>query len=49
MFLILVNDFIMIPPPAGKGYIKIVSLFNELEVILLDVAINQPLITTRTF
>jgi hypothetical protein len=41
------EDFINIPPHLGKGYMKALSLFNELEMMLLDVVLKQPLISTR--
>ncbi len=40
-------DFLIITPPAGKGIYKTINLFDELKVLLVDVAINQPVIIKR--
>jgi AraC-like DNA-binding protein len=40
-------DFLIIPPAAGKGIYKTISLFDELQVLLVDVAINQPAVIKR--
>ena len=41
------DDFLTVPATAGKGNIKILKLYDELQVMLADVSFNQPLITTR--
>lgn len=41
------DDFFIVPATAGKGNIKILKLYDELQVMLADVSFNQPLITIR--
>lgn len=41
------DDFIMVPPSAGEGCIKILKLYDELQVMLADVSFKQALLTTR--
>jgi AraC-like DNA-binding protein len=40
-------DFLIITPPAGNGIYKTIPLFDELQVLLVDVAISQPVIIKR--
>lgn len=41
------EDYLIVPPPVGEGIIKTISLFDELQVLLVDVRYNQKLITIR--
>jgi AraC-like DNA-binding protein len=41
------NDFLSVPPLKGKGFIKILKLYDALQVMLADVSFNQTLLTTR--
>ena len=41
------DDFIIVPSSVGKGSIKILKLFNELQVILLDASFNDSIIYQR--
>jgi len=41
------DDFIRIPEHAGSGTLKVLQLFNELNVLLIDAAFNQALIYKR--
>jgi AraC-like DNA-binding protein len=40
-------DFLVVSPPAGEGIYKTISLFDELQVLLVDAAISQPVIIKR--
>jgi len=41
------TDHIILQPPAGKGIIKIMRLFDELEVFLLDASFAEKVTTIR--
>ena len=41
------EDFLIINPPAGKGIFKALSLFDELQVLLVDASFNEEIITIR--
>lgn len=41
------DDFLVVPNDAGKGFIKILKLYDELQVMVADVTFNKTLITTR--
>ncbi len=41
------DDFLVVPQQAGKGFIKILKLFDELQVMLADVSFKSPLLTKR--
>ncbi len=41
------NNLLIISPPAGSGILKSVSLFDELQVLLVDASFNDTLITIR--
>jgi len=41
------EGFLLLSPPAGKGIIKIISLFDELQVLLVNACFNEKLITIR--
>ncbi len=41
------DDFLVVPPSAGEGCIKILKLYDELQVMLADVSFKQALLTTR--
>ena len=41
------DDFLVVPGWAGEGSIKILKLYDELQVMLADVSFKQTLITTR--
>jgi AraC-like DNA-binding protein len=41
------EDFLIITPPAGEGIIKTISLFDELQVLLVDAYFSKKLITIR--
>jgi len=41
------EDFLLLSPPAGEGIIKTISLFDELQVLLVNAFFNEKLITIR--
>ena len=41
------GDFIIVTPPAGKGIIKVLTIAEELQVILADVTFSQHLLVKR--
>lgn len=41
------SDFLVVQPPMGTGVFKAISLFDELQVLLVDFTFNQPLLTIR--
>ena len=41
------EDFLIVPESKGKGFIKILKLYDELQVLLADVSFKQTLLTTR--
>ena len=41
------DDFVIVPSSVGKGSIKILKLFNELQVLLLDASFNDSIIYQR--
>lgn len=41
------EDYLSINPPHGKGIIKVLGLFNELQVMMADFTLKQPLKTIR--
>lgn len=41
------EDYLLIAQPAGKGILKAISLFDELEVLLADVTFSKDLLTKR--
>lgn len=41
------EDFLLITPPVGAGIIKTISLFDELQVLLVDAYFNEKLVTIR--
>ena len=41
------GDLLMIAPPAGKGLFKTISLFDELQVMLVNATFNSKLVTIR--
>lgn len=42
------DDFLLLAPPAGNGIIKVLSLFDELQVMLVDTSFGDKLVTART-
>lgn len=42
------DDYLLLTPPAGKGIIKVLSLFDELQVMLVDASFCEKLITARS-
>ncbi len=42
------DDYLLLTPPAGSGIIKILSLFDELQVMLADASFCEKLITARS-
>jgi AraC-like DNA-binding protein len=42
------EDFLLLSPPAGKGVIKVLSLFDELQVMLVDASFSERLMTIRS-
>ncbi|MDN3655768.1 AraC family transcriptional regulator [Ferruginibacter paludis] len=43
------DDYVELPESAGKGCIKILKLFDELQVLVADVTFNKTLITSREY
>ena len=43
------DDFLAVPATSGEGSIKILKLFDELQVMLADVSFNETLVTTREY
>ena len=43
------EDYLIVPGSSGKGFIKILKLYDQLQVMLADVSFNQTLITTREY
>lgn len=43
------DDFLVVPSSSGEGSIKILKLFDELQVMLADVSFNETLVTTREY
>jgi AraC-like DNA-binding protein len=41
------DDFLIIKPPTGEGTFKAISLFDELQVLLVDATFNETLLTVR--
>lgn len=41
------GDYLAVPESHGKGFIKILKLFDELQVLVADVAFKTTLVTTR--
>jgi len=41
------SDLLKIVPPAGNGVLKTISLFDELQVMLVNASFNTPLVTIR--
>lgn len=41
------EDFIVLQPPAGKGFVKVIDLADELQVLLADVEFYQYLVAKR--
>lgn len=41
------KDFLIIKPPAGTGVFKSISLFDELQVLLVDAAFSDTFVTIR--
>jgi hypothetical protein len=41
------DDYVDLPDSAGKGYIKILKLFDELQVLVADVTFKETLVTSR--
>lgn len=41
------DDFLIIQPPAGQGILKAVSLYDDLEVLLVDFKLSTALTTIR--
>ncbi|MBP6024175.1 helix-turn-helix domain-containing protein [Ferruginibacter sp.] len=41
------EDFIMVTPPIGKGIIKVLTIAEELQVIMADVTLSQHLLVKR--
>ncbi|MEO5890418.1 MAG: AraC family transcriptional regulator [Ferruginibacter sp.] len=41
------DDFLLLNPPAGNGIIKVLGLFDELQVMLADASFNQKMVLTR--
>ena len=41
------EDFLLITPPTGEGVLKAISLFDELQVLLVDITFNEGLMTIR--
>ncbi|MGG9970171.1 helix-turn-helix domain-containing protein [Ferruginibacter sp. SUN002] len=41
------EDFVIVNEPVGKGVIKVFSLFDELQVFLIDAVFNNPILTIR--
>ncbi|MEO6731531.1 MAG: AraC family transcriptional regulator [Ferruginibacter sp.] len=42
------DDFIVLTPPAGEGTMKVLSLFDDLQVLLTDASFGQKLLTVRS-
>ena len=42
------DDFLLLTPPAGNGIIKVLSLFDELQVMLADTSFGEKLVTARS-
>ena len=43
------NNFLTVPADTGKGFIKILKLYDALQVMVADVSFNTTLITTREY
>lgn len=41
-------DFLILTPPAGEGIIKVICLFDELQVMLIDASFDQKVLLTRS-
>ncbi len=41
------DDFLVLQPPTGEGTFKAISLFDELQVLLVDATFNETLLTVR--
>jgi AraC-like DNA-binding protein len=41
------DDFLVLQPPTGEGTFKAISLFDELQVLLVDAIFNETLVTVR--
>jgi AraC-like DNA-binding protein len=41
------DDFLIVTPPAGTGVFKSISLFDELQVLLVDATFSDALVTIR--
>ncbi|MES2431915.1 MAG: AraC family transcriptional regulator [Bacteroidota bacterium] len=41
------TDYLILPETVGKGIIKVFSLFDELQVFLIDAVFNERILTTR--
>jgi AraC-like DNA-binding protein len=41
------GDLLMIPPHTGKGVLKTICLFDELQVMLVNASFNEALVTIR--
>jgi AraC-like DNA-binding protein len=41
------DDFLILTPPTGEGVFKAISLFDELEVLLVDATFNEAILTRR--
>jgi AraC-like DNA-binding protein len=41
------DDYLDLPEGAGKGFIKILKLFDELQALVADITFKQTLVTTR--
>ena len=41
------DDYLLLTPPAGNGIIKVVSLFDELQVMMVDASFGHRLVTAR--
>lgn len=42
------DNFLIIPLNKGKGCIKVIQLHNQLQVLLADITLNEPLFTKRS-
>ena len=41
------SDFLLVPQPLGTGEFKAISLFDELQVLLVDATFNKSIVTIR--
>ncbi len=41
------EDYLMIPPPVGKGIFKVISLYDDLQVLLVNASFSESIITIR--